>query len=200
MYLIMAGMQKRRRGADLEAAILDAAWEELNAHGYAALTMDAVATRAGTSRPVLARRWDGRAALVIAALKRRMADYPVDVPDRGDVRTELVEMQTLAAKRGTALAQAFILWATEYSREGGGTPDALRAVLLTGETDSFARILERAVARGEIDPAKLTPAIITLLPDLIRHHLLTTWSAPDAALRDAWVDTIFLPLVRGCRD
>ncbi|QEH35199.1 Bacterial regulatory protein, tetR family [Aquisphaera giovannonii] len=188
-------MPERRRGADLEGAILDVAWDELNERGYAALTMDAVATRAGTSRSVLARRWDGRAALAIAALRRRMADYPVDVPDRGDVRSELVEMLDLAARRATAMAQAFALFSTEYYRDEGGTPDDLRATLLAGEADTLTRILERGVARGEIDPHKLTPPIASLLPNLFRHHALTTWSAPDADLRAAWIDTIFLPLV-----
>lgn len=192
-------MGKRRRGAELEAAILDAAWEELNEHGYAALTMDAVATRSGTSRPVLARRWDGRAALVIAVLRRRMALHPVEVPDRGDVRAELAEMLDLAGKRATALAQAFTLWSTEYAQEKGGTPNDLRATLLAGEDDNLALILERAVARGEIDREKLTPPIANLLPDLIRHHALTTWSAPDETLRAAWIDTIFLPLVSPCK-
>jgi len=51
------GGTTRRRGAELEAALLDAAWDELQAVGYAGLTMEAVADRAGTSRAVLYRRW-----------------------------------------------------------------------------------------------------------------------------------------------
>jgi len=54
---------ERRRGAALEAAILDAAWAELVAAGYAGLTMEAVAARAQTSRPVISRRWPDRAAI-----------------------------------------------------------------------------------------------------------------------------------------
>ena len=41
-----AGPQTRRRGPGLEAAILEAAWEELTEAGYAALTMESVAARA----------------------------------------------------------------------------------------------------------------------------------------------------------
>lgn len=186
----------RRRGADLEGAILDAAWSELNERGYANLTMDAVALRAGTSRPVIARRWDGRAALAIAALRRRMADYPLDVPDRGDIRAELMEMFDLAARRASALALTFVLLSTEYFNDKGGTPSDLRAALLEGEIDSLAPILERGAARGQIDANKLTRPIVNLLPDLFRQHALVTWSAPDRALRAAWIDTIFLPLVR----
>jgi AcrR family transcriptional regulator len=168
----------------------------MNERGYASLTMDAVAARAGTSRPVLARRWDGRAALAIAALRRRMGDYPVDVPDRGDIRIELMEMLDLAVERASALAITFVLFSTEYLHDKGGTPNDLRATLLEGEVDTLAVILKRGEIRGEIDASKLTRPIARLLPDLFRQHVLTTWSAPDPALRAAWIDTIFLPLVR----
>ena len=40
----------RRRGSSLEAALLDAAWDELHVVGYAALTMDGVAARAPAKR------------------------------------------------------------------------------------------------------------------------------------------------------
>jgi len=189
-------MSIRRRGADLEGAILDAVWAELTARGYANLTMEAVAARAGTSRPVIARRWDSRAALAIAALRRRMADYPLDVPDRGAIRAELMEMLDLAAERASALAATFVLFATEYFNDNGATPSDLRASLLEGEADCLGAILQRGVARGEIDAGKLTRPIVNLLPDLFRQHALMTWSGPDPDLRAAWIDTIFLPLVR----
>ena len=47
-------MTERRRGAALEKALLDAAWEELADNGYARFTMDGVVKRAvykgGTAR------------------------------------------------------------------------------------------------------------------------------------------------------
>ena len=111
------------------------------------------------------------------------------------MRTELAEMLYLAAKRATALAVTFALFSTEYVRDKGGTPNDLRSTLLAGETNSLALILERGVARREIDADKLTPPVASLLSDLFRHHVLMTWSAPSADLRSAWIDTIFLPLV-----
>jgi len=62
--------RRRRYGAALEEALLDAAWDELGEIGYAGFTVDAVARRAGTSRPVLYRRWPSRARLVLAASER----------------------------------------------------------------------------------------------------------------------------------
>lgn len=198
VFIFLRGdhVTERRRGAKLEGAILDAAWREMNEHGYASLTMDSVAARARTSRPVLARRWDSRAALAIAALRRRMADYPVEVPDRGNIRIELMEFLDLAAERAAALAITFVLLSTEYLHNNGGTPNDLRKALLHGEDDPLGVILKRGQLRGEIDASKLTQPLATLLPDLFRQHVLTTWEAPDAALRAVWIDTIFLPLVR----
>ncbi|HET6742594.1 MAG TPA: helix-turn-helix domain-containing protein, partial [Kribbella sp.] len=56
--------EKRGRGAELEAVLLDAAWAELMESGYARLTMEAVAARAQTGKQVLYRRWRNRAELV----------------------------------------------------------------------------------------------------------------------------------------
>ena len=51
----------RRRGAALEEAVLRAAIDELLAVGYARLTMDRVAERAGTNKNAIYRRWPSRA-------------------------------------------------------------------------------------------------------------------------------------------
>jgi Bacterial regulatory proteins, tetR family len=48
--LKQTGGQTRRRGAALEEAILRAAVDELTESGYAGLTMDKVASRAGTNK------------------------------------------------------------------------------------------------------------------------------------------------------
>lgn len=188
--------EQRRRGADLEKALLEAAWAELMEHGYAGLTMEGVAARAGTSRPVLARRWEGKIELAIAAIRQQMAKNPLDVPDRGDLRTELLEFLEHASSRVGGIAAAFTLFSSEYFRETRSAPEDLRAALTAGGREVFAEILNRGVARGEIDRKKLVPVIISLLPDLFRYHAVMTFSAPPLALRKSWVDRIFLPLVR----
>lgn len=194
--LLERAMMERRRGAELEEAILEAAWGELTERGYASLTMEGVAARAGTSRPVLARRWDGKAPLVIASIRRQMMKYPLDVADRGDLRAELLEYLERASDRATGIAAAFTLFSSEYLHEIRSTPQDLRAALAAGERDVVAPILERAVRRGEIDRKNLIPPVSTLLGDLFRHHAIMHFSAPPPQLQAAWVDAIFLPLVR----
>ncbi len=187
---------ERRRGDELEQALLDAAWAELTTHGYSGLTMEAVAERAGTSRPVIARRWDSKAALAIAAIRKQMRRFPLDVPDRGDVRTELLEFLELAARRASGIAATFTLFTSEYFSEIDSNPEALHSALIKGEEEVTATILRRAVIRGEVDSSKLVSPISTLLGDLFRHYAIMNFSAPPVSLRQAWVDEIFLPLLR----
>ncbi|WP_210203196.1 TetR/AcrR family transcriptional regulator [Labrys okinawensis] len=190
-------MQQRRRGADLERAILEAAWFELVERGYAGLTMEAVAERAGTSRPVLGRRWNGKAPLVVAAIRQQMAKNPIIVPDRGDLRTELLEFLDRASERTSAIVATFSLLSSAYFTETTSTPKELRASLIKGgHGQMLPTILERAVTRGEVDREKLVPPLDSLLSDLFGGHILMTFSAPPPTLWQAWVDSVFLPLVR----
>jgi AcrR family transcriptional regulator len=189
-------MGERRRGAELEEAILEAAWLELSERGYAGLTVEAVAERAGTSRPVLARRWDGKAPLAVAAIRHQMAKHPLEVPDRGDLRTELLEFLKRATERTAGIAAAFTLFSSDYFSESWSAPKDLRGALIQGEAQPLAIILERAVKRGEIDPARLMPPVASLLSDLFRHYVIMNFSAPPPSLRKAWVDSVFLPLLQ----
>jgi AcrR family transcriptional regulator len=190
------GSRRRRRGTDLERAILENAWAELVEHGYAGLTMEGVAARAGTSRSVLARRWESRASLAIAAILRQMARHPLDVADRGDLRSELLDYLDRASERSVVVAVVHSLLSSGGFRDASCSPQDLHRALADGEQNVLAAILERAVRRGEIDPRRLVPAVATLPSDLFRHHALMTLSAPPPQLRETWVDAIFMPLLR----
>src|ERR1700742_559320 len=61
--------RQRRRGEELEAALLDAAWDELVEAGFAKLTMESVAARAKTGVAVLYRRWPRKDDPVLAAIR-----------------------------------------------------------------------------------------------------------------------------------
>ena len=86
----------RRRGAELEQAILRAAVEELAEAGYAGLTMDRVARRAGTNKNAIYRRWPNRAALGLAAY-RRLVVADQELPDTGELRGDVLELLGRAA-------------------------------------------------------------------------------------------------------
>ena len=185
----------RRRGTALEAALLEAAWDELNEVGYAALTMEGVAARARTSRAVLYRRWPNRPELVVAALRHHTSAAPIGVPDTGTLRDDLLALLRHMSARVGEVAGVFSFLIADYYREAGLPPAALRERAVADARSEMALILERAIERGEIRPERLSPRIATLPVDLVRHDLIMTQApVPDATLVEI-VDRIFLPLV-----
>ncbi len=138
--------QTRRRGAALEEAILRAAVEELTASGYAGLTMDKVAARAGTNKNALYRRWPHRLALGIAAY-RRLATA-VQPPDTGSLRGDVLALLHGANRHWSSPLGAIL---RELMAAAGGATELL-AQLQDQSADATAApwltVLGRAVARG----------------------------------------------------
>ena len=185
----------RRRGTALEDALLAATIDELVASGYSGLTIERVAERAGTSRHVIYRRWGNREELVLAALKRDAARDAVVVPDTGSLRGDVLETMRTANKRRLGAVAIYSVQLGSYFQETGTSLAELRKQLIGDRPSAMKEIIDRAVARGEVDPARLTPRVITLPWDLLRHEaLMSLGSIPDSVIV-AIVDDIFLPLV-----
>ncbi|HVQ66113.1 MAG TPA: TetR/AcrR family transcriptional regulator [Bradyrhizobium sp.] len=188
----MEAKKGRRRGGTLETAILDAAWAELLEIGYSSFTVEAVAKRAGTSRPVLTRRWPSRSDLAVAALAHYNRTNPVEMPDLGNVRAELIHVLQKLSERGASTVIHVVLTMNDYFAETNSSIADLRARLV-GE-NKFEQVLRRGVARGELDQSKLTSRISSLPLDLLRHELIMTRRPISKELIVEIVDTIFLPL------
>jgi AcrR family transcriptional regulator len=187
--------QTRRRGAELENALLDAAWEQLIAEGYEHFTFDTVATRAQTSKPVLYRRWNTREDLLRATVRRRGAADPPPAPDTGSLRGDLLALLRGANTERNPMAALISSMLGSYFNRTGPAPAELRAEFLRNRSSAVEQVVNRAVERGEIDPARLTPRIIDLPFDLFRNEMVMTLTpVPDHVLRQI-VDDIFIPLV-----
>jgi AcrR family transcriptional regulator len=184
------GMVTRRRGAALEDAILDAAWSELTIAGYANFTFEAVARRAGTSRPVLYRRWPTRASLASAAIARHVKQNPLIVPDLGNVREELCFlMHKFADRSPPKLLRLVVEMREDMAAENASFLDA------RFQTNPLKDIIERAIRRGEIDENRLTPRVLRVPLSLVLHEIMiTVRRIPDEAIAEI-VDQVFLPLV-----
>ncbi|MGW5053071.1 helix-turn-helix domain-containing protein [Actinokineospora sp. NPDC004072] len=164
----------RRRGATLERAILDAAVAELAESGYAGLTMDRVAARAGTNKNAIYRRWPNRAALALAAY-RELAEAELTPPETGDLRSDVLTL----LRRVNASARFDLLRGLVAEVD----PQLLR--------DLPAAPVWQRIA-GDVHPRVATVAI-----DLLRSEYLTRGLAavPDEVIVEI-VDEVYLPLVR----
>lgn len=186
----------RRRGAALEQAILRAAMEELTETGYAGLTMERVARRAGTNKNALYRRWPNRAALGIAAYQQ-FAVTNTQIPDTGELRGDALGLlrqanRTWSSPTGTIL-RALLAGARDdpqlLAQLQERSADAGSAVWLT--------ILARAVSRGEVRPEALHPRVATVAIVLLRNEFITRGypTVPDNVLTEI-IDEVYLPLIR----
>lgn len=189
----MSDKQTRRRGAVLEQAILDAAWEELGEKGWAGFTIDGVAARAGTARTVIYRRHKNRVELAGAMLDSA-ATTDGSFPSRGDLRSDLV-----AFLRGMS---AFMDGPFGLAIRGvisEGDPSA-RPSIFAGETivSEVDDIVRQAVERGELAAAPSTLAA-NLGHAVLMAEFLHVRKGPSDADIDELVDTVWLPTLRAGR-
>ncbi|WP_433833554.1 TetR/AcrR family transcriptional regulator [Actinoplanes sp. CA-015351] len=186
----------RRRGADLEDAILDAAWEVLTEQGHAGLTFEAVAARAGTSRPVLYRRWAHRDDLVLAAITRFWRARPLTLPDTGNLRDDAIAfLRNVDAGRSRMMTVMSVQF-MDYFRNTGTNFNQLRDLVRPpGEPTGFEKIVARAVERGELPDVPRSPRVINLPFDLMRHDMLMTMGQVPSTAIDEIVDEVWLPLL-----
>lgn len=188
--------ERRRRGAELEKALLDAAWEELDAHGYDDLTYDAIAARAQTSRAVLYRRWSKKADLVRAAVLHVIGDVHVDPPDTGSLRSDVIEALRQVNTTRAVMAVALLTRLGDFYRATGESLTDLIDEVTGGQNPIMKVIAERAAARGELDLDAVSDRVLRTPVDLFRLEFVLTYApVPDKVIEEI-VDEVFLPLIR----
>jgi AcrR family transcriptional regulator len=193
----LAEAKPRRRGTALEQAILDAAWDELSDVGYSRLTIEAVAARAATSKPVIYRRWGSRAELVLAAWASR-SPVSQTLPDTGELRADLLFMFRRVARRTDSMMSEMIAGVMGEVFRHPEVAELMRQQLKTSPLfDAIRLIVRRGVERGELPPVELPDRVARIPIDLIRSEAMT-WGIPipEQTITEL-VDQIYLPLLHG---
>jgi AcrR family transcriptional regulator len=136
------------RGTHARDRVLAAALEVLAESGLAGFNMEAVAHRAGASKPTLYRRWRSTGELLVAAMDAGFR--PIPLPVTGDLRSGLVEL--LATFEGLLEQQHFpgLLAAFMDAAERDPRLKSLHADLTEHRREPLRLLLDRARKRGEI--------------------------------------------------
>jgi hypothetical protein len=138
---------------------------------------------------VLYRRWPNRAALVVAAIRSRLVPLAVQIPDTGDLRTDVLGVLDLGRQRSKEFSPDIM---RGLMAEIPALPPEAMAVF----PEIMMTVLRRAADRGEVDLDRVTPRIAALPSDLVRHDLLISRDPISDATLSEIVDEIFLPLVQ----
>ena len=184
------------RGEVREEAILQATLELLAEVGYDQLTIDGVAARAHCSKATIYRRWQGKAELVITAVRRHSAPPPQPAPGTGSLREDLLAaleaMRSSLAGQDTALLLG-LMTAMRHDRELAAV---VREQVIDSKREVFGAAVARAVARGELPAGADHTLLAEISSAMLLSRQLVTGEPLDAAFAQELVDDVLLPLLR----
>jgi len=181
----------RPRDPGVHEAILVAAVDLLAEAGYARLTMDQVAARAGVGKASVYLRWPNKVALVAEAIQYRSAVVP-EVQDTGSLPADMLAFLRSLLRRKTAAEGAV----AAVTGEIASNPELRQAWRRSVEGTLWACmrvIVERAIARGEL-PVASDVELLSMLPlTLMQNWRLEHEQGPDDAVVERIVAQFYTP-------
>jgi AcrR family transcriptional regulator len=163
----------RPRSEVARQAVLAAATGLLLTRGLDAVSMDAVAARAGVSKATIYRWWPTKETLALDALQDQLSEPTEEPPDTGTLRGDLTALLTgwIARVGGRPFGRVIGALITEAAADP--VFGALYRERYVEPRRAQARVLfERAIARGEIAARTDVEAAVDLVYGPLYHRLL----------------------------
>jgi AcrR family transcriptional regulator len=177
----------RPRSESSRKAILGAASELLLEHGLNAVSMDAVAERAGASKATIYRWWPSKEVLALDALFIRWEPGPQDTHDTGSLAGDLLALIRPWARQLAKRPQGRIVAALlSKAQSDPAFAEEYRARFVKPRREPATAIFARAVERGEVPAGVDVEAALDLLYGPFYHRILNG----HAPLNDRFARTI----------
>ncbi|MEU2987185.1 TetR/AcrR family transcriptional regulator [Micromonospora aurantiaca] len=178
--------QPTRRNEQSRRAILAAARELLAETGYPALTVEAIAARAGVGKQTIYRWWRGKGAVILDALADDMPEV-IALPDTGDLRTDLREvLRATVAEFADPRLSATTRAVTIETLADEELADQARDRLLRPQLNAVRVRLEAAREAGQVRPDAPLDQVVELLFGPLYHR----WLLRNGPLTDDYADGI----------
>jgi AcrR family transcriptional regulator len=191
-----APQRGRPRSERARTAILEAASELLLARGLSAVSMDAVAERAGVSKATIYRWWPTKETLALDALYTEWAAARPHPRDTGSLRGDLLSLlrpwARLAGSRPYGRVVAALL--TEAQTDPVFAAE-YRERFVEPRRQQAREIFRRAIERGEIPADTKVEVALDLLYGPLYHRLLHG----HAPLNDRFVREVIDMVLDGVR-
>jgi AcrR family transcriptional regulator len=186
----------RPRSEKARTAILAAAAGLLLDRGLAAVSMDAVAERAGVSKATIYRWWPTKESLALDALYAEWAAAGPPPRDTGSLRGDLLALlrpwARLASSRPYGRVIAALLTQVQTDPEFAAE---YQQRVVEPRRDQARAIVRRAAERGEIPPRTQVEVVLDLLYGPLYHRLLHG----HARLSDKFVADVIDVVLNGIR-
>jgi AcrR family transcriptional regulator len=165
----------RPRDPHVDAAVRKAALEVLTEEGFARMSIEGVASRAGVGKAAIYRRWDGKTALVVDAIRELMAPK-MDWPRTDDIRSDLEVIFTKALEKMRGLEGGLMAGVAGELVRNRELAETVRAQFAgCSRTDLVDRIRE-AMDDGQLPPGD--PELLAEVGFAIIHHRMLLSDAP----------------------
>ncbi|MEE6257820.1 TetR/AcrR family transcriptional regulator [Plantactinospora sonchi] len=176
-----------RRNERSRRAILAAALELLAETGYADLTVERIAARAGVGKQTIYRWWRGKGAVILDALVDAATAGDGSVPDTGDVAADLralirATVAEFADPRLSATTRAI----TIETLSDDALAEQARDRLLRPQLDAVRSRLEAGRRVGQVRPDVDLDQVVELLFGPIYHR----WLLRTGPLTEAYADGV----------
>lgn len=156
--------------------------------GPGAVSMDAIASRAGVSKATLYRRWDSKEQLVIDCVAHQVGEIPTAVG--GEIRAVLVGLlRRMGAFMSDAEGGSAFPWLVGEVSAGTDLGRHYAEAVILPRRRAVARLLADAVERGELRAdLDIEVAVDMLTGPAILRKLLGEHRAPDHQWEEKLVD------------
>jgi AcrR family transcriptional regulator len=163
----------RPRSEKARKAVLDAAAELLLERGLSAVSMDAVAERAGVSKATIYRWWPTKEALALDALHTEWAAAAPDPRATGSLRADLLALLRPWAElvRSRPFARVIAALVTEARTDPVFDAEYQQRVIKP-RRDQAREVFRRAIDRGEIPADTNLEVALDLIYGPLYHRLL----------------------------
>jgi AcrR family transcriptional regulator len=161
----------RPRDPSRDEAIFAATLALFAEHGYAGVSIEGVAARAGVGKATIYRRYASKAQLVVDAV-HVCAGIGDALPDTGDVRADLTTMlQNLMDLLRSDMGPVLVAFAAERARYPALDEEFVRSVI-GAKRAHIRHLLTSAVQRGELAADTDIEVMAEAGPALLWHHAL----------------------------
>ncbi|MFI9841900.1 TetR/AcrR family transcriptional regulator [Nonomuraea sp. NPDC051941] len=180
-----------RRGADRTEAIMRTTLELGQEIGYAKLSIEAVAARAGASKQTIYRRWSSKGALLLDSLLS-LNEPGLDYPDTGDIVADLraqirAAVDLLATPPFGPLYKALI----SEAQHNPEVAAALNERFITPQADRTVARLKAARDQGQLSPGFDLDLAMAILSGPLYFQLLITQEQLTYEYVDRILDALF---------
>lgn len=187
----------RPRDASLETKILEATEALLSESGYAALTIDGIVSRAGTSRPAFYRRYGGIPEVLLAMLRQKFGIPPE--MDAGSVESDLLAIQREQVRLfAHPLVRRCLAGFLDSLQTDEGLVESFHGGFFAPRREATQQALLRGADRGEIPrPRDLDWACDLLSGPLVMRATFPRLGPIDDDLAEATVRALLADLRAG---